>query len=89
MKKTIILLLSMLLTNNAIAAESMKKVYINQIIQHPALDITVKGIIDGLEQNGYKKGKNLEVRVESAQGNPALAAQIATKFVNQNPLPVK
>jgi putative ABC transport system substrate-binding protein len=83
MKKTIILLLSMLLANNAMATENVKKVYINQIIQHPALDITVKGIIDGLEQNGYVKDKNVEIRVESAQANAALASQIATKFINQ------
>jgi putative tryptophan/tyrosine transport system substrate-binding protein len=83
MKKTVIALLSGLFMNNAIAEENMKKVYINQIVQHPALDITVKGIIDGLEQGGYIRDKNLEIRVESAQGNAALAAQIATKFVNQ------
>ena len=73
----------MLLANNAMATENVKKVYINQIIQHPALDITVKGIIDGLEQNGYVKDKNVEIRVESAQANAALASQIATKFINQ------
>jgi len=83
MKKTIILLLSMLLANNLMAAEKVKKVYISQIIKHPALDITVKGIIDGLEQNGYLKDKNVEIRVESAQANAALSSQIATKFVNQ------
>lgn len=82
MKKIMIGLLSALLVNNSMLAENIKKVYINQIIQHPALDITVKGIIDGLAQNGYIKGKNLEIRVESAQANAALASQIATKFVN-------
>lgn len=83
MKKTIITLLLTLIMNNALAADNMKKVYINQIIQHSALDITVKGIIDGLEQNDYIKDKNVEIRVESAQASAALASQIATKFVNQ------
>jgi putative ABC transport system substrate-binding protein len=36
-----------------------------------------------LNQNGYIKGKNLEIRIESAQSNAALASQIATKFVSQ------
>lgn len=83
MKKTIILLFSILLANYSIATTAMKKVYINQIIQHPALDITVQGIIDGLEQNGYIRNQNLELRLESAQANAALASQIAAKFVNQ------
>lgn len=68
-----------------IAEEVIKKVFINQIAHHPALDNTAKGIIDGLEQYGYKKGLNLDLRIESAQANPVLSAQIATKFVNQNP----
>jgi putative ABC transport system substrate-binding protein len=86
MKKLLIILLTIFLaSNHAVAQETSKKVLISQIVEHPALDVTVKGIIDGLEQNGYKKGKNLEVRIESAQGNPALAAQIAAKFINQNP----
>ncbi len=83
MKKAIILLLLTISINYALMAENMKKVYINQIVQHPALDITVRGIIDGLEQNGYVNSKNVEIRVESAQASAALASQIATKFVNQ------
>jgi putative ABC transport system substrate-binding protein len=47
--------------------------------------MTTKGIIDGLEQNGYKRGVNLDLRVESAQANSALSSQIAAKFVSQDP----
>lgn len=83
MKKTIILLIFMLLTNEVIASKNIQKVYINQIVKHPALDMTVKGIIDSLEQNGYIQDKNIEIHIESAQGNPVLASQIATKFINQ------
>ncbi|MFN7038270.1 MAG: ABC transporter substrate-binding protein [Alphaproteobacteria bacterium] len=86
MKRIILLSLSLiLLVTNAKAEEIVKKVYINQFVQHPALDATTKGIIDGLGQSGYKQGKNLDLRIESAQSNSALAAQIASKFINQNP----
>jgi putative ABC transport system substrate-binding protein len=47
--------------------------------------MTTKGIIDGLEQNGYKRGVNLDLRVESAQANSALASQIAAKFIGKGP----
>jgi putative ABC transport system substrate-binding protein len=62
-----------------------KKVLISQVVDHPALNMTVQGIIAGLADNGFQTNYNLEVRVESAQANPAIAAQIANKFVNQNP----
>lgn len=73
-----------IIATGALASDGIKKVFISQVVEHPALNITTKGIIDGLEQSGFKRGKNLDLRVESAQANPALAAQIATKFVNQN-----
>jgi putative ABC transport system substrate-binding protein len=62
-----------------------KKVLISQVVEHPALDDTTKGIIDTLTKSGFKSGENLDLRVESAQANPALAAQIASKFANQKP----
>lgn len=64
---------------------TMKKVLISQVVDHPALNMTTQGIIDGLDAAGYKLGENLEARVESAQANPAMAAQIANKFIAQNP----
>lgn len=66
-------------------ASNTKKVLLSQVIEHPALNATTRGIIDGLEQHGYKRGVNLELRIESAQANSALAAQIANKFVQQKP----
>jgi putative tryptophan/tyrosine transport system substrate-binding protein len=84
MKKILTLGISILFAMNVFAAKNnIKKVCISQFVEHPALDMTTKGIIDGLEQNGYKKGVNLDLRVESAQANPVLASQIAVKFVNQ------
>ncbi|MES2212293.1 MAG: ABC transporter substrate-binding protein [Pseudomonadota bacterium] len=63
----------------------MKKVLISQVVDHPALNETTQGIIDGLASKGYIIGDNLTLRVESAQANAALATQIASKFIHQQP----
>jgi putative ABC transport system substrate-binding protein len=54
-----------------------------QVIEHPALDQTRFGIIDELKERGYTENKNSHIHYESAQGNPALAAQIVQKFIGQ------
>lgn len=71
----------------AVAADSqpVKKVLISQVIDHPALNATTQGIIDSLDKAGFKQGINIEIRVESAQANSVVAAQIANKFVAQHP----
>ncbi len=53
--------------------------------QHPALDATRQGLLDGLKAKGYEEGKNLEFDYKTAQGNPAIAVQIARQFVGENP----
>lgn len=83
MKQTILAAALSLVTVFGMSYADTKKVYINQIVEHPALDQTALGIKDGLEKRGYKQGDNLDLRVESAQGNIALSSQISTKFVNQ------
>ncbi|GAB4394825.1 MAG: ABC transporter substrate-binding protein [Kiloniellaceae bacterium] len=55
------------------------------IVEHPALDATRDGVRDELAAAGYEEGKNLRFLYESAQGNPATAAQIARKFVGEAP----
>ena len=52
-----------------------------QVIEHPALDQTRKGIIETLTNKDYLTTKNTKIIYESAQGNPALASQIIQKFV--------
>lgn len=81
----ILTVLTLFCASPVMAQTVLKKVLISQVVEHPALDSTTKGIMDGLAQNGYTRGVNLDIRIESAQGNPALAAQIAAKFMNQNP----
>ena len=85
MKKiSTLLILVCFFASNAFAQTNIKKVFINQFVEHPALNRTTEGIVEGLKQNGYQKGINLDLRIESAQANSALASQIATKFINQN-----
>lgn len=55
------------------------------IVEHPALDAARDGVRDELAVGGYVEGQNLRFLYESAQGNPATAAQIARKFVGESP----
>ncbi|KEA63318.1 ABC transporter substrate-binding protein [Marinobacterium lacunae] len=54
------------------------------IVEHPALDAVRDGIKQTLEENGFS-GDDLKFTYESAQGNPAMAAQIARKLVGEAP----
>lgn len=82
----LIIILSIIFTITKIAnATQLPKVYISQLIKHQALDITTQGIIDSLEQNGFKKNVNLDLKLEIAQGSSVLSSQIASKIVNKNP----
>ncbi len=62
-----------------------KHVAITQIVEHPALDACRQGVQDALADAGYKVGDNLKWSYESAQGNPATAAQVAKKFAGDSP----
>lgn len=56
-------------------------VAVTAIVEHPALDAARDGVRDELAKEGFKDGDNITFVYESAQGNPATAAQIARKFV--------
>ncbi|MBB2672651.1 ABC transporter substrate-binding protein [Rhizobium sp. H4] len=60
-------------------------VAVTAIVEHPALDAARKGVLDVLTAAGYKEGENLKFVFESAQGNPATAAQIARQFAGDEP----
>ncbi|MDY7577685.1 ABC transporter substrate-binding protein [Herbaspirillum sp. RTI4] len=64
---------------------SDKKVLITAIVDHPALDAIRDGTSDELKAEGFEAGKNLKWEYQNAQGNPGTAAQIARKFVGENP----
>lgn len=67
------------------AMAQTKSVAITAIVEHPALDAVRAGVLDGLKDAGFVEGRNLTVTYQSAQGNPATAAQIARQFVGQRP----
>jgi putative ABC transport system substrate-binding protein len=72
------------LSGPLLAAE-MKSVAVTAIVEHPALDAARKGIEDELKAAGYTAGQNLKYQFQSAQGNVATAAQIARKFIGDQP----
>lgn len=55
-----------------------KSVGIVQVVEHPALDITRKGIVETLQTAGIA-----DITWQSAQGNPALALQITQHLVGK------
>lgn len=67
------------------AEDHQTVVAITQIVEHPALDAAYQGVKDELAAQGYTEGENLKVMHESAQGNQAIASQIARKFVGEQP----
>lgn len=73
-----------LLSSTSIMAKTAK-VAVSQIVEHPALDATRQGLLDGLKAKGYEEGKNLEFDFKTAQGNPAIAVQIARQYVGEEP----
>jgi putative ABC transport system substrate-binding protein len=66
-------------------AQDAKTVAVTAIVEHPALDAARDGIKEALAEAGFKDGENLTFTYESAQGNPATAAQIARKLVGEAP----
>jgi len=56
------------------------KIGITQIIAHPALDAAAEGFKQALTDKGY----TVEYDMQDAQGDPAIAAQIAQKFAAAN-----
>lgn len=67
------------------ARAQTKTVAITAIVEHPALDATRDGVIDALKAAGFTPGQDLRIDYQSAQGNPATAAQIARQFVGARP----
>jgi putative ABC transport system substrate-binding protein len=66
-----ILLLSDLSHRNAASASTSDRVFKAAIVYFApdvGTDMCVQGLIDGLKASGFERGKNLEVRITSAQG---------------------
>lgn len=76
---------SLLAAASLVQADEPRVVAITQIVEHPALDAVHQGVKDELAERGYRDGENLRLMHESAQGNSAIASQIARKFVGESP----
>lgn len=61
------------------------KVAVTAIVEHPALDACRDGIREELLAQGWVLGSTLRFDFQSAQGQPATAAQIARRFVGERP----
>ena len=83
-RAAIALLAATALTGPALAQDKVT-VAVTAIVEHPALDAARDGIKAELAAAGYVDGQNLTFVYESAQGNPATAAQIARKLVGDAP----
>jgi putative tryptophan/tyrosine transport system substrate-binding protein len=53
----------------------------SQIVDHPALNATRAGFLEGLKESGFVEGKNLIFEYQNAQGDIGNARNIAQKFV--------
>ncbi|MGO4305667.1 ABC transporter substrate-binding protein [Cupriavidus sp. RAF12] len=74
-----------LLYGGAVQAQTAPTVKVLSIVDHPALDAIRDGVRDELKAAGYDADKNLKWEYQSAQGNTGTAAQIARKFVGDQP----
>jgi len=66
-------------------AATTRFVAVTAIVEHPALDAVRDGVRDELKARGFEEGKGLRFEYRSAQGNPAVAAQIARQFAGSQP----
>lgn len=62
-----------------------QSVAVTSIVEHPALDAVKDGVHEALATAGYTEAKGLKWQFQTAQGNNAIAAQIARKFVGDKP----
>ncbi|MBV6272042.1 ABC transporter substrate-binding protein [Alcaligenaceae bacterium CGII-47] len=71
-----------LMASSIVSAQS---VAVTSIVEHPALDSIKDGVQDTLTKAGYTEAKGLKWQFQTAQGNTAIAAQIARKFIGDKP----
>ena len=62
--------------------QKVYKIGILQQLEHPALDSSREGFIDGLAAAGYIDGENITIDYQNAQGGQDNCVTIANKFVN-------
>ena len=84
MKKimSIILTLALLLSLTAVSHAEDAKIVIGiiQFAEHGSLDNCREGFIEGLAEEGFIEGENIEIRFQNAEADTGIAAQIADQF---------
>ncbi len=85
MKRSLILIMMLVMAPFLSLADSIKNVAITAIVEHPSLDQIRDGVKDELTASGFKLNEDLNVQYRSAQGSSATAAQIARQFVAAKP----
>lgn len=86
MKKVVFMALTTLalfaITSCGAKNNGKKKIGIVQLVEHPALDKSYKGFVDGLAEAGYVDGDNIVIDYQNAQGEQVNCVTIADKLVN-------
>src|SRR5690554_3430675 len=67
------------------APAGAQSVAVTSIVEHPALDAVRDGVKEALADAGYTEEKGMKWQYQTAQGNTAIAAQIARKFIGDRP----
>jgi len=70
---------------STMGAAKAQSVAVTSIVEHPALDTLRDGVKDALAEAGHTEQKGLKWQFQTAQGNTAIATQIARKFVGDKP----
>lgn len=71
-------------TNKQNTEQKQKVVGILQTMSHPALDQIHRGIIKGLEDEGYRDGKNIRIDFQNAQGDQSNLKSMSDRFNQEN-----
>jgi putative ABC transport system substrate-binding protein len=81
------LLLALLLAfpGTGVCAGKKYKVCITQIVTHPDLDTGRDKFLEGMKEQGFEEGKNIEYIIKSAEGDMSVATSIARYFVSLKP----
>lgn len=64
--------------------EKKYRIAVLQFAEHPALDSSVAGFKEKLENLGFKDGENLEFVIKNSQGDISNAQTIASQFANDD-----
>src|SRR5215468_7500263 len=76
------------LTLQAVSAQPQPgrsyRIGFSQLVDHPALNATRQGFVDGLKAEGFEVGRNLVFDYQNAQGDVGTARSIAEKFLADN-----